>query len=516
MMWSGKDTTTFTKGLSFVYDGANRLKTSMGLGGYADTESGITYDLNGNIKTLTRASAAVDMLTYSYAGTGNRLGSVTDASPGNKGVKSGTSSYGYDANGNMTSDGNRGAILTYNYLNLPKTVGVGGKTLTYDYDAGGIKHKYVADTLTVKYAGVFEYDANNILKRVATLEGQLVPSGDTLRFDYSLKDHLGNVRVVFDEKGNILQTSDYYPFGLSIDRNTPVTPQNARNGVNKYLYNDKEVQVGTGFLDYGARMYMPEIGRWGVADPLTNNMPTWSPYSYGFSNPIKFIDPLGLVPSTHTDKEGNVLAVYNDGDMGVYKHGHNAGEDAPTKSTIDKRHEQSTSAGGEKMGETAYWDEFITPGTNRAEGTIYFGEKQSWDPLVKWGNDHANSQDLTITMKESKLNQTLDIKNNKDWASEGPMTGRYLNGKYATARSAGNYLAGMNGVTGKFQGNPISGDTYMKLAGAYQVRQLTMANILRIITYGASFGPAPYYGEEPYSGRRILEGTNAGNKLLKK
>ena len=32
MMWSGKDTTTFTKGFSFIYVGANRLKNSMELG----------------------------------------------------------------------------------------------------------------------------------------------------------------------------------------------------------------------------------------------------------------------------------------------------------------------------------------------------------------------------------------------------------------------------------------------------------------------------------------------------
>jgi hypothetical protein len=74
-------------------------------------------------------------------------------------------------------------------------------------------------------------------------------------------------------------------------------------------------------------------------------------------------------------------------------------------------------------------------------------------------------------MERSKLGQVMDIKNNKDWAPDylgGPMTGRLLNGKYATARSAGNYLAGMNGVTGTFQGSQISGVTYMKLAGAYQ------------------------------------------------
>ncbi|MDQ6482634.1 hypothetical protein, partial [Dyadobacter sp. LHD-138] len=102
---------------------------------------------------------------------GNRLSSISDASGNNSGVKSGSSSYGYDGNGNMTSDGNRGAVLTYNHLNLPKTVAIDGKTLTYDYDASGTKHKYVADTLTVKYAGGFEYNASNAFSRLGLAEG---------------------------------------------------------------------------------------------------------------------------------------------------------------------------------------------------------------------------------------------------------------------------------------------------------------------------------------------------------
>ncbi|EJL70929.1 RHS repeat-associated core domain protein containing protein [Chryseobacterium populi] len=92
-----------------------------------------------------------------------------------------------------------------------------------------------------------------------------------------------------DTGTEIIEENNYYPFELKHERYNNL----AGNPSYQYKYNGKELQTETGMYDFGARFYMPDLGRWGVVDPLAEKMTRFSPYNYAFNNPISFIDPDG-------------------------------------------------------------------------------------------------------------------------------------------------------------------------------------------------------------------------------
>ena len=222
----------------------SQLNYSMQMG---DGSNAVTaYDANGNILKMKQfgwqlgaaSTTPVDDLTYTYNTNSNKLQNVIDANNDVNtklgdfrystlynselgGTKTAAAvDYTYDANGNLKKDRNKDIGngsndgIAYNYLNLPETITVrttGGAvkgTIVYTYDAGGNKLKKVttegSKITTTLYLGAFNY-INDTLQYVAHEEGRIRPKtlgnvANGFAYDYMLKDHLGNVRMVLTDE----------------------------------------------------------------------------------------------------------------------------------------------------------------------------------------------------------------------------------------------------------------------------------------------------------------------------
>jgi hypothetical protein len=92
-------------------------------------------------------------------------------------------------------------------------------------------------SLHKRYVGGIEYTGAN-LEGIYHAEGRLTPNGANFRYEYTLKDHLGNSRVSFAANGSaiqVLQENHYYPFGMEM-RGAWVAQSGTENA---YQYNGK-------------------------------------------------------------------------------------------------------------------------------------------------------------------------------------------------------------------------------------------------------------------------------------
>ncbi len=193
-------------------------------------------------------------------------------------------------------------------MHLSTQISFGGSDkIEYIYDASGIKlQKKVtknSNVTTTDYSGSYVYQEGD-LQFIFTPEGYATPNGSTFDYVYQYKDHLGNIRLSYmDSDGNgsvsqseIIDENNFYPFGLKMEGfNSDITPNGNSLG-QKWMFNSRELTESLELNNYEMdfRHYDAALGRFNSIDLFSELSYNFTPYRFGFNNPIVFNDPTGL------------------------------------------------------------------------------------------------------------------------------------------------------------------------------------------------------------------------------
>ena len=167
---------------------------------------------------------------------------------------------------------------------------------------------------------------NDTLEALYFEVGRLFFEENVVHYEYSLKDHLGNQRVLFSDRDNngsiedneVSEISSFYPFGMRHEGS------NVRvNETCDYLYNNQELNTdfGLNWYDYGNRSLDPTTGQFTSIDRFAGKYASMTPYQYGANNPIKFIDVNGdslRVNFSGQDAKNAFIRIMNNGLEGQF------------------------------------------------------------------------------------------------------------------------------------------------------------------------------------------------------
>ncbi|MFE9436572.1 HYD1 signature containing ADP-ribosyltransferase family protein [Streptomyces sp. NPDC006640] len=231
------------------------------------------------------------------AGPAHAVSDVHKVTPGDAAANT-TSSYTYDANGNVQTRTTRVGTDTFTYddedhLSELASTGTSGDT-KYLYDANGsllIRHSPDATTL---YAGDEEITLKTSASsadgvRYISLAGQTVATHSSDgKFTYLIPDRQGTGTLQIDSQTQQVTRRQYKPFGETRDQSGTWIGQQGYVGGTQ--------DDNTGLTNLGAREYDPSIGRFLSPDPILDlgSPQTWNAYDYAGDSPVTESDPSGL------------------------------------------------------------------------------------------------------------------------------------------------------------------------------------------------------------------------------
>lgn len=276
--------------MKFDYDALSRLTTFKDGSTDVAIES-YAYDATGNRQSFTNSAGTQ---AYTYPSTSHRLSKV------------GSVTRSYDAAGNTSGIGGTAKQFIYDDTGrMGQVKQAGTAVMNYRYNGKGEQvRKYLssANTYTVyDEAGHWLGDYDNTgtaLQQAIWLDDLpvgLIANGNQLH--YVEPDHLGTPRVVIEVARNVpVWTWDLKSeaFGNSVPNQDP--DGDATPLVFDMRFPGQRYDAASGLNQNGARDYDMGGGRYAQSDPI-GLYGGISTYGYAFSNPMSYVDPLGLKPN---------------------------------------------------------------------------------------------------------------------------------------------------------------------------------------------------------------------------
>ena len=156
-------------------------------------------------------------------------------------------------------------------------------------------------------------------QRVTSGVGAGGGSGSQFILQWLVTDQLGTPRMILDKTGSLanVKRHDYLPFGEEL-----VSQQGVRTGTQGYStdavrqkFTQQERDSETGLDYFGARYFGSTMGRFISADSYMPsaeiaNPQTWNRFAYVLNNPLKYVDPLGLMYSDLSLAQRQLFATY--------------------------------------------------------------------------------------------------------------------------------------------------------------------------------------------------------------
>jgi RHS repeat-associated protein len=302
---------------NFGYDNLSRLTSGTAANGtYAGQWGCWGYDSYGNrtMQVVGSQPCNVASPTATYNAR-NQVSFVSQQSPSPVSAANG---FTYDAGGNVINDGlNQYAYDAEGRLCAMEAVITDSMT-EYVYDAGGNR---VAKgsittlncnissngfTLTNQYLVGANGEQVTELSGTPTWQHSNVWAGASLTATYDpkglhlhVKDPLGTRRVQLNAQGAVEGTCQNLPFGDALTC-TP-TALSTADDATEHHFTSKEYDAESGNDYFLARYYGSSMGRFLSPDPSglyyadQGNPQSFNLYAYVLNNPLKFIDPTGMI-----------------------------------------------------------------------------------------------------------------------------------------------------------------------------------------------------------------------------